>query len=357
MGRAWARHPVVAFFTHRDRIAFYRQLHSLLTSGTGLTVALAEIRRYTRNGRLRTALDLVAKDLEGGAGLADAMRRHGSLFDDATLELLVFAEESGSLDTVLAKLLSHMEEVQRLRWQAIFYSLWPAYLMVGFVVIGPLFDVSDAVHAQNACAAAAGCGGAGPVAAYVSSFAANLMLSGLAVAVIFGTPFALAALDVEERWDRLKLAVPGLGGVSRSLYGSRFFLALGLGTSAGLEIGRALRLSLKASGSAALFARAPVAEAKIRAGGTLTDAVETLDAFPRPWIGTLAIGERTGQLDAALAQLARDLQEQAVRGMKILLLVAIGLAAIGALGLVLDGILGTLFGPITEYFQLQRQIE
>ena len=113
---------------------------------------------------------------------------------------------------------------------------------------------------------------------------------------------------------------------------------------------RALKISLRASGSTAIAARSTIAESRLRSGGTLAEAVEAIGVFPRSAIGTLAIAEKTGTLDQSLEQLAADNSEVAVRGMKIVIIFALGIVGIVALGMILRPILGTIFGPISDYF-------
>jgi type II secretory pathway component PulF len=120
---------------------------------------------------------------------------------------------------------------------------------------------------------------------------------------------------------------------------------------------RAIQISLRASGSAALKSRGAPMVSRLRAGGNLVDAFETLGIFEKPTLGTIAIGERTGRLDSSLEQLAKDNQDTAARGMKLLILAAIGLVAACALVLIVHAMMGSLFGPIYDYYHLPDQIQ
>lgn len=342
LARAWARHPIVAFAGHRGRIAFYRQFHSLVKAGTGMPIALAELSRYA-SGRMASALSSVAKDLENGAGLGEAMAKHEALFDDATLELLVFAEETGSLERVLAQIVEHLEAMQKLRWTALFGALWPMYLAGAFVFVGPLYGVATCDGNYGAT--------------YLSGLGQNLVVAGGSLAIILAFPFLLALAGLERGWDRLKLAMPIAGGATRRIYASRFLLALGTSVSAGLEVARSIRVSGKATGSPALMDRVALAERRVQGGGSLTDGVETLQLLDRHALGTLSVAERTGTLDESLAQLAKETQEGAVRAIRILILIVLAVFAIVVLVMIVSTMLGTLFGPVKEYYELQNQIE
>lgn len=347
MARAWGRHPVVAFLTHGSRLAFYRQLKSLLASGMGLPVAFGEMQRYAGSARLRNALAAVNRDVAGGDGLAESMARHADLFDDATIELLVFAEEAGRMEEVLGRIIAHVEEVHRLRWTAIFGALWPLYLIGAFVFVGPLFGIANAAAAGNR----------NWFGVYAGGLGANLVVAIVCTAGMLAAPFVIAVFDADAAWDRIKLAVPGLGAALRRFYGARMFLSLGLGLSSGLEVGRALRLAVKGSGSATLTKRVDAAEAGIREGGTLVDAVESFGVFERTTLGTIAVGERTGRLEEALAQAARDAQEAGVRAVKVLILAVLAVVAAVVLVLIVRAVFGTLFGPIFDYYRMPNSID
>lgn len=336
LARAWVTHPIVEFFTHRSRLAFYRQLRSLLKSGAGVPVMMAELARWAPSRRMRLALATVQADIAAGSGLGEAMARHASLFDDATVELLMFAEESGSMERILTLLIDHLVSRQRTRWLAILGALWPAYLIAMMVFCAPLNEVSS--YALANCHAA-GCPPTSSfVHAYVVSFLHQLPFF-LVPALLLGSfPFVLAAVGAEELWEQIKLATPGLSSVTRNGLAGRFFLTLRLAIGAGVEVTRSLRTSVKATGSAVLRRRVDGAIARVGAGGTLAEAVETLGVFDRVSIGTVAVGERTGQLEETLETLAVEHQAAAVRSGRILLVVVLAFVAIVGLGFVVSRI-------------------
>ena len=132
--------------------------------------------------------------------------------------------------------------------------------------------------------------------------------------------------------------------------GSRFFLALGLGLGAGVEVKRAVRIALNASGSPTLAARTSDVLGTIEGGSTLADALAPLEVFDRPSLGAIAIGEDTGTLDEALDRVAKDAQEAALRGAKLLMLAVLVVVVLVVLGSIVSTMLGTIFGPISAYF-------
>jgi type IV pilus assembly protein PilC len=339
VARAWHRHPLVSFLRHSRQLAFYRQFHELHRAGLSLPVAFAELARFAPSAGAARALEAMSRDVQAGATLADALGRHAALLGDANVELIAFAEEAGTLERVLGALIAHLEEVQRLRWQALMMSVWPMYLAAGVLFVEPLLSAARSVQGPSDI------GGR-----YVSGLTSNLLWALLVGGGLFAAPLVISALDVERPWDALKRQAPLVSAPLSRLYTSRLVTALGLGLGAGLEVVRALRVAVRVTGSPSLLASLPAAEALLRRGGTLTDAVESLALLDRATLGTLAVAERTGTLDDTLARVGREQQASSLRAMRLLLL-ALFAALAGVMVLkAVAGILGVLLGPVKTLY-------
>lgn len=345
--RAWGRHPLVAFLGHRSRITFYRQLHALVKSGQGIPTSLAKLALYAPDQRTREAMAEMQRDIAAGASFGESMRKHADRFDDAIVELILFAEETGNLQKVLEQVIANQEEVQSLRWKALFSSLWPFYLLGAAVFVGPLFGVARVASAP----------GASYVAAYFSGLVSNLFFGGLATALLLGGPFLAAALGLEPAVERVFLALPFLGRVKRDFIASRFFLALGLGLGSGVEVKRAAKIALSASGSPTMASQTGAVQARIEGGSTLAEALSPLAVFDRASLGAVAIGEDTGTMDEQLSRVAKDSQEAALRGARLVMLLVLALVVVVLLVSIVSSLLGTLFGPIKTYYELPNQID
>lgn len=339
LSRAWLRHPLVAFARARKLITFYLQLHALIRAGVALPTAFQQLTEFAPDAAMARGLSSVARDVRGGSTLGDALRRHGALFDDANVELIAFAEESGRLEPVCASVIAHLERVQKQRWQAVLGALWPLYLGGTLVFVGPLLGVAQQMKP-----------GASIAGLYVGGLFQSLGLAALVLGGVLGLPFLVAALDAEVPWDRFRRRIPVLSAPLRKLAASRFVLGLGLATASGMEMVRALRLAVKATSSPALQEELPRMELLLRGGSTLTSAVGALRILDAQDLGTLSVGETTGTLDETLERLSRDLQDQSLRAMRLLVILVTGLVAVALLVKLVSGLLGVLLGPIKSYY-------
>lgn len=340
LSRAWLRHPLVAFARHRKLITFYSQLHALIRAGVALPTAFSQLVQFAPDALMEKGLAAVARDIRGGATLGEAMQRHAALFDDANVELIAFAEEAGRLEPIVKGVVDHLEKVQQQRWQALIGALWPMYLGLGFVFFGPLLGVAQQITPSQGSV----------VGLYLSGLFSSLGTAVLLLSVVLGFPFFIAAIDKEAEWDRLKRRLPIFSAPMRQLAASRFVLGLGLATASGMEAVRSLRLAVKATSSPSLLSDFPKVEAKLRAGGTLTEAVGVLDLLDRSALGTLHVAETTGTLDETLERMSRDLQESSLRAMRMLILLVTALVAVVLLFKIVASMLGVLFGPVKRLY-------
>lgn len=335
LARAWGRHSLVSFLRHGRRVTFFRQLHALLTAGIPLPTAFAQLVAYAPDARMGRALAGIARDVKGGGTLGDALGRHASELDDANVELIAFAEEAGKLEPVVAAIIGHLEKLQSLRWRATLMLLWPAYLGASVVFVGPLLEVAQTLKP-----------GMSVGALYLSALAGSLGWAVLGLAGLFAAPLAIAAAGLEVWWDRWLLVIPLVSRSVRGLYAARFVMTLGLGTDAGMEVHRSLKAAVKATGSPSLLVALPRAEAALRGGSSLTEAVERLGLLDRSTLGTLAVAETTGTLDESLAQASRQLESSALRAVQILMVVLVGLIAVALLAKVVGAIIGAALEPL-----------
>lgn len=339
LGRAWFRHPIVAFVRHRKLITFYQQLTALIRAGVALPTAFNQLQQFAPDASMERGLAAVARDVRGGHTLGDAMRTHSALFDDAYVELIAFAEEAGRLQPVAEAIVSHLERVQKQRWRTVLGALWPLYLAGAAVFVGPLLEVAQNVNSTSSIGSL-----------YASALVSSVVTAGLTVTAILGFPFFVAALDAGVGWDRVLRKLPLISSPMRQLAASRLVLGLGLASASGMEVVRSLRLAARATSRPSVLADLPLAEARLRSGSTLVDAVSALGVLDRSSLGTLAVAETTGTLDSSLEKLSTELEEASLRAMRFLALAVTALITVVLLIKIVTGLLGTLFGPVKKLY-------
>jgi type II secretory pathway component PulF len=315
MARAWDRHPLVAMVRHRRRLSFYVGLHSMLRAGISLSQAFTELSRGADKEPFLRAVAQVGAAVANGAGLAEAMRRQPAWFEPQVLAALEAGEVSGTLENALAGIIARMEAMQKLRWRTLFLCLYPVYLLIGFIIGGALLDAATgAVNSGDVDNLGSG---------IVGAVLGRMFSAGAVGLALFMSPLALAALGLEERWERIRLRVPLLGGFHRRLQASRFCDVLGTSLGAGLDAAHSLQMALDSTGSTELRARAAPAIQRLRNGATFAEVVEWLGVLDGESLRQVSIGERSGRIEPLLQQQARENSEAALRGLRVLMVALI----------------------------------
>lgn len=154
-GRLWAAQhlhqlPIVGALLQQVEIArMARSLGMLIGNGAPLLESLEVVTRSSGSAMLQRELEAVHQAVAGGSSLAQAMRQGTYILPDVT-SMIAVGEESGSLETALAKV-AVANEKQADRTTRLFTTLLePALILavgvvVGFIVMAmllPIFQVS-----------------------------------------------------------------------------------------------------------------------------------------------------------------------------------------------------------------------
>ncbi len=115
---------------------FNSHLSLMLEIETPLNRALKSIENQTKNIAFRKVIQLMAKDIEEGNQLSDAMKRHPRYFNNMYTSMINAGERGGFLHDVLGRIVEMQQKRQRLVSQIRSALTYPAFLCVlGFVVI------------------------------------------------------------------------------------------------------------------------------------------------------------------------------------------------------------------------------
>jgi general secretion pathway protein F len=310
---ARARALVERLATARARLGrrqterFLDMLADLLDAGLGLLEALGTIAEATADPATRRAAEGLARRLERGATLGEAMREEG--FAPVVTAGVHAGEWSGHVPAVLRELAAglrrDLDTLARVR-AALAYPVTVLVILIGvfgLFVFYALPRLSDLLP-----------GGTRPLAAR--------LLLGLADRALAWWPLALVAAasgGAALLWLRTSdwtLGLPVVGPVLRATVMARFWGHLGVLARAGVHLTDALGVAGSASGNPAAQALAGRAVTRLRQGSTLADAVGAEPLVSRLAAQLVAIGEASGALDRQCDRLHRLHQaefEQTVR--------------------------------------------
>ena len=209
----------------------YSQMSSLLRSGVPLLRTLALLKEQTANANLATVLDDVHTRVEDGSTLAEAMERHEAVFRPVTISMVRAGSEGGFLEDALDRVAAFTEEQEDLKSQTLGALAYPIFLAIfGVLVVSGLliFFVPSFEEMFGRLRERGQLPWITDALLSVSNFANRYGIFAL-VALIAGGFFIKRQLATESgrRWfDRMRIRLPGIGPIFRSLAIARLCLSL-----------------------------------------------------------------------------------------------------------------------------------
>jgi general secretion pathway protein F len=304
-------------FLHRvstsDLALLTRQLATLLRSGVPLVEALSALIEQVENPQLHGALTQTRDKVNEGTSFADALKAHPKLFENLYVNMVAAGEASGTLDVVLARLADHLDSQAQLKSKvmgALFYPAFMALFGVGvitmmMVVVVPKVTAIFADFNQTL-----------PwntrLLIFMSDAFVNywwLILAGL-VTGIYTFVRWISSTAGRRAWDLRMLRTPIVGKLQVMIATARFSRTLATLLSSGVSLLTALDIARNVLGNTELMRVVEEARASIREGESIAAPLKRSGRFPPIVIHMIAIGERSGELEAMLHHVASAYDNQ-----------------------------------------------
>lgn len=269
---------------------------------------------------VRRRLCMVSEAVEQGESLSEALKATGDYFPEMFRELVAVGEYSGHLAECLAQLASHYEDQIRLRRIFLVAIAWPVFqLIVSLLVVGILIWAMGVI--RNITGTKVDILGFGLVGN--AGLAIYLGLLAVIGAALFGVLYAIqrGVLWVAPIQVAL-MRVPMLGQVLQTLALARLAWSLHLTLDTGMELRRALKLSLDSTQNAFFTRHERSIDRSVTSGNSLYEAFDQTDAFPREFLDALQTGEQSGRTVETMEILSRQYQDRAQAATRILTMLA-----------------------------------
>jgi general secretion pathway protein F len=284
-----------------------RQLATLVRAHIPLFEALSALIEQTEKEGLRRALTNVRDAVREGTSFADALKEHPTIFPDLYVNMVRAGESSGTLDAVLLRLTNFMEGQAKLRGKVSSALAYPILMMVIAIVMISVLMTSVVPKVTSIFASMQKA-----LPWYTrslilfSDFTSNFWWLIVLLVVGGGTWFRRWRATPEGRlsWDRIVLRAPLFGQLIMMVSISRFARTLATLLSAGVALLPAMAIVRNVLGNAALEKVVESATGSIREGQSIADPLKASGYFPPLVTHMIAIGERSGQLEEMLENVA-----------------------------------------------------
>jgi type IV pilus assembly protein PilC len=329
---------------------FTRQFSVMIDAGLPLVQCLEILGRQEPNKHFAAAILKVREDVEAGAALADAMKRHPKTFDALYSNMIAAGEAGGILDTILKRLAVYIEKAVKLKGEVKSAMIYPiAVIVIAVLVVGAILWKVIPTFASLF----SGLGAQLPLPTrVVIALSDGIVAYGWIVLVVIGLiGWAIKTYYATEGGrrmiDRLLLKTPILGGILRKVAVARFCRTLSTLLASGVPILDGLDITARTAGNAIIEDAIQTTRSGIERGETVSGPLRETNVFPSMVVQMINVGETTGALDAMLSKIA-DFYEEEVDTAVAGLLTLMEPVMIAFLGVVVGGIVIAMYMPIFD---------
>jgi type IV pilus assembly protein PilC len=334
----------------KNLAVFTRQFSVMIDAGLPLVQCLDILGTQEEDKNFAAVILQTRSDVEAGASLADAMRRHSKTFDSLYTNMIAAGEAGGILDTILKRLATYIEKAVKLTSQVKSAMIYPAAvisiaaLVVGVIlwkVIPTFAQLFEGLGAELPLPTRIVIAASNNLVFYFPILAGVVMVGGFLFRNYYGTHSGRRVVDGSL------LRIPIVGPILRKIAVARFCRTLSTLISSGVPILDGLEITARTSGNATVEDAVMETRKSIERGETIAAPLKETGVFPAMVIQMIGVGEATGALDAMLAKIA-DFYEDEVDTAVAGLLTLLEPVMIAILGVIVGGIVISMYLPIFD---------
>ena len=296
-----------------DIILFARQFSTMIDAGLPIIQCLDILYSQQANVTFKKMLKNVKESVEGGATLAEALKKFPKQFDDLFVNMIAAGEAGGILDAILRRLAAYMEKAARLKSQVKGAMTYPIVtLIIAVLVLAVILVFVIPVFEEMF----ADFGGELPTPTKIVVAMSDMVKSKIVYIIIGLALFAFAFKKFyntekgRDVVDELQLKIPVFGQLLRKVAVSKFTRTMGTMLASGVAILEALDIVAKTAGNRSVEKAIYSVRTGIAEGRTMADPLTESGVFPPMVCQMIGVGESTGALDAMLEKIADFYDEE-----------------------------------------------
>ena len=293
--------------SRKDILNFTNQLAVMVRAGISLQDALEAIAEQVQKKRFRVILRDIKERIEAGQSFSQALGEHSDVFSDLYINMVAAAELSGSLSTMLQRLVEYLDHEAETRSQVITAMVYP--IIIGVMAVSATTFLLIFVLPR-----------------FLTVFAGKEHLLPKPTKIIMAIsgfmrhywyvffPSIIAAMGAfwyfihtsigREWWDATRLRIPLLRRVCNCLYITRGLHTMGVLTNAGVPILDTIAITARITGNLLFERMWKGVHEEVRQGKKIAPSLSQYNLMPSSVVQMISSGEESGTLADVLKDIA-----------------------------------------------------
>jgi type II secretory pathway component PulF len=319
-----------------DLIIFTKQFRSMLNAGVPILRILKVLEAQTENKVLKQAITTLIQDIKQGSSLFEAMEKHPYIFSKLYRSMIRAGELSGSVPSVLDRLIYIIEHETKVRSDIKSALTYPKVVVIA-LSLAFLVLLTFVVPQFVSLFSKAGLILPLPtkVAMHMHAFLKNywyIVLIAI-IASVYGYKMYVKTKQGEFVRDAFLLRIPVLGPLFKKAAMSRFASIFAILQSSGVPVLQSLEILSETIGNTAISRAFDHVRDRVEEGAGISAPLKSAQYFTPMVIDMIAIGEESGNIDEMLREITKhydDEVEYAVKGLTDIIgpILIVGLAAV-----------------------------
>lgn len=292
----------------KDKVLFSRQLSTLINAGLPLVQSLRNVADQTTNKRLKSVIEEVITDVEGGQAFSAVLAKHPEVFNRVFVSLVAAGEASGTLDKALERIADQQEKdadlISKVRGAMVYPVIVMVVMMavVGFMIVKVIPQVKVLYE---------GLPGAElplvtKVLLAISDAAVRFWWVAailIVLAIFFGSRYARTA-GGRRLVDKAKLKMWPVSSLFQKMYMARFARTGNTLVASGVPLIQMMEITAEACNNVYVEDALKRAAEKVKGGTALSESLVGEETFLTLVPNMIRIGEQSGSLEGMLSKVA-----------------------------------------------------
>jgi|GEM_PF-6742134 len=349
-------HPIIdrkSEVGNDDLLAFFQNMSTLLSFGTNFERSLELLQDSFEAPYFNKVLKNLMNDIRSGLSISIAFEKHPQVFPAFMLDLICLGESEGILDhacKLIAQKLAKIENVKaKFRcglfcYPKSFVRLWGSFIFLSLLCL----NFTDSFYYEPGSQISVSAG-----SIIFNSLFSTWKCSGL---TLFSFAFALSwKIDIKKNIMSviifLMSITPKIGSLFEKFWMVQSFRIMGTLIGLGIPVVKAVSVASRSSYNRDVRRGLEDVYARVRIGGSISDAIRTAKVFPFGVEKMIETGEDLGEPDFMLQNIANFLEREMDKKIDVLASILVPLGTILQL-LIVFGFLWACFFPFFEMIQI-----